>query len=200
MHCLFEKGSHDDTPVWIALHGSRRDETDMPLLVRSFAPEDAVIAPRGRVACSGGYAFFRRNPDRTLDETEIATRAAQLERFLRETVAQRAAHRPLYLYGLSNGAIMGAALLLRGAVSVSGAVLVRPMPPFPADCADASIDAPVLILAGRSDPRRRPDDAVLLADQLRRRGSPVSLRLTGAGHAPSDDDHQATRDWLRGLV
>lgn len=194
---VFIEGAVGSGTAWIALHGSGRDETDMPRMVRSFAPDAAVLSLRGAVAWDGGWAFFRRNADRSLDESDLIARTGHLERVLEDAIAARLKDRELFLIGCSNGAIMGASLILSGAIKFSGSVLLRPMPPFRSVPVDAEPKGPVLILDGTNDDRRVPDDAIELARQLGTLGAPVCHRTVDGGHAPTPEDIGAIATWLK---
>jgi len=200
MEFLYSDGLNDRAAVWIALHGAGRDETDMPPLVHAFAPGDAVLAPRGPLAFENGYSFFRKCPDRACGDAEIAARADHLGAFLADMCSNRFRGRTLFLYGCSSGAVMGAALLMRGASGISGAVLLRPKPPFRDPDPEPALDIPVLVLEGKSDPRRTRTDAAILSEQLRRRGARVCQRMVEGGHAPTLEDHRAAALWRRELA
>lgn len=200
MEFLFADGLNDRAAVWIALHGAGRDETDMPPLVHAFAPGDAVLAPRGPVALANGFSFFRKCSERADSDVEIASRADQLGAWLAAIRGDRLRGRTLFLYGCSSGAIMGAALLLRGLSGFSGAVLLRSKPPFRHTDREPALDIPVLVLEGKSDPRRTRTDARMLSEELRRRGARVRQGTVEGGHAPTHEDHQAAALWHRELA
>src|SRR6185312_14322497 len=66
----------------VLLHGSGQSETFLMKFACNLAPDRAAFAVRGEVPWEGGYAFFRRNPDRTLDQVDLATRCAEFCGFL----------------------------------------------------------------------------------------------------------------------
>ena len=55
----------------LSLHGSGRDETDLADFCHQLAPQARFIAPRGPFAQAGGYTFFRRRSDRSIDAAEV---------------------------------------------------------------------------------------------------------------------------------
>lgn len=169
----------------------------MPNFVNAFAPGASVLSVRGAVAWEGGWAFFKRNADRSLDEFDLVARTNHLEEFLQGTVASQLGSRRVYLCGCSNGAIMGASLVLSAAIEISGAVLLRPEPPFRVAPVGARPTAPVLIIDGAEDDRRRPDDGTALAFQLQALGAAVCRRIIEAGHAPTTADIEIIRRWLK---
>lgn len=80
----------------------------------------------------------------------------------------------------------------------AGAILLRPEP-LAEEFAFPEIQGkPVIILAGRHDERRRPDDATRLAAQLSLARAEVTLHTLDSGHgwAPHDEDVILARSWL----
>src|SRR3712207_2532455 len=108
VHVLVEGGNTVGAPL-VLLHGSDGSETDLLPLAELLAPESVRISVRGAVASDAGYAFFRRFPDRRVDEADVVARVPALADFIESTCAGYG--RPIAV-GFSNGAIMAAALLL----------------------------------------------------------------------------------------
>jgi phospholipase/carboxylesterase len=180
----------------VLLHGSGGSEDSLIAFGDRVADGRACIAVRGRVPWEGGYAFFRREPDRTLDRADLAARCVEFCEFLRQLGATGG--RPPLLVGYSNGAVMAAAALLAAPALSSGAVLLRPLSPCPDDECPALDGYPVLLLGGARDARRHPSDAPALAEQFRRAGARVTARVLPLGHALDEtgEDVRLTRDWL----
>jgi phospholipase/carboxylesterase len=105
--------SSQSSPL-VLLHGSGSCETFLLAFARSIAPDRVAFALRGPVPWEAGYAFFRRNPDRTLDQGDLAARCAAFCCFLSHLNA--AGHQRPLLVGYSNGAIMAAAAAVRVAM------------------------------------------------------------------------------------
>jgi len=92
-----------DLPPVVLLHGSGQDENALLAFARAACPGHTLTAVRGRIPWEGGYAFFRRRPDRTLDEADLAKGAAAVQRLL-SRLLNKTQQLPL-LVGYSNGAI-----------------------------------------------------------------------------------------------
>jgi phospholipase/carboxylesterase len=182
------------TSPLVLLHGSGGSEVSLADFARNVAPERAAFTLRGRVPWEDGYAFFRRNPDRTLDQEDLAARTVELCGFLSHLDA--AGYRRPVLVGYSNGAIMAAAAALQASNLSSGAILLRPLSP----CADSSFPPlhgyPVLLLGGAIDERRSPSDTPHLAAQFRQSSALVAAHLLPTGHNETDLDRQLARAWL----
>lgn len=180
----------------VLLHGSGGSENSLIGFGDRVADGRACIALRGRVPWEGGYAFFRREPDRTLDRADLAARCGEFCDFLRQFGAT-GGRRPL-LVGYSNGAVMAAAAVLAAPALSSGAVLLRPLSPR-SDGEFPALDGyPVLLLGGARDARRHPSDTPILAERFRRAGARVTAQVLPLGHALDEggEDVRLTRNWL----
>lgn len=185
------------TPI-VLLHGSGGDERDLVPLAAELAPGSPALSLRGGVTIDGGFAFFHRRPDRSIDEADLDARLPGLLAFIEAASAEHNVSSPPVVLGFSNGAIMAAALLLTRPELFRGGILLRPLSPFAEDRA-ARLDAmPVLIIDGEKDSRRSPGDGARLAERLNRAGAAVTHHVLPTGHAITDMDKQIARDWLTG--
>lgn len=183
-------------PPLLLMHGSSMDETELLPLAAQAAPDHLVISLRGGIAWEGGYAFFRRNSDRTLDTADLAVRTEQVCSFIGAAIDTQLVSRPPVLVGFSNGAIMAASLLIHDPACALGAVLIRPLSP----AADAALPPmagkPILILAGEHDDRRHPEDAAKSAQQFQAAGAKVECHTSPAGHGLHESEPGIIRRWL----
>ncbi len=183
----------------VLLHGSDGNETDLLPLADELAPGAAKLGVRGAVAMDTGYAFFRRFPDRRVDETDVAARAPVLTEFIQTSCAEHKITRKPLAVGFSNGAIMAAALLMTRPDLLAGAILFRPLSPFTDDLHYRLDRTPVLVIDGAEDSRRSSGDGRQLAARLRRAGALVTHHLLPVGHALTDEDLGIAREWLWAL-
>jgi phospholipase/carboxylesterase len=194
----FSPGEPGGSPVaLLLLHGTGGDENDLLSLGSLLAPGAALLSPRGRVLENGMPRFFGRFAEGVFDVEDIKVRAAELGEFVR---AARDRHsigdRPLYAVGFSNGGNMGAALLLLDPELLQGAILFRAMVPLTSETPPNLQGKTVFLGAGRSDPLVRPYESERLAETLRGSGADVALFWTNTGHALSQEDVDAARDWI----
>lgn len=180
----------------LALHGSSRDEPDLRQYAQRIAPDARVVAPRGPYAEGSGHTFFKRRPDRSINSSEIVALAAQWLSDNADTVL--APPGQLIVVGYSSGAIFAEALLSAMPDRFAGVILLRPEPLATEFAFPEMPGKPVIVLAGRHDERRRPDDATRLAAQLAAAQAEVTLHTleTGHGWASHDQDVVLVRSWL----
>ena len=185
-------------PPVVLLHGSGQDENALLAFARVACPGHPLTAVRGGVAWEGGYAFFRRRPNRTLDEADLAQGAAALQRLL-DRLSGEGQQLPLLL-GYSNGAIAAAATIVDNPHLSAGAVLLRPLSPFPQQALPHLDGYPVLLVCGQDDARREPADGLFLDGQLRAAGAVSTLVGLPVGHGLTAADEDAVATWLRERV
>lgn len=183
----------------LLLHGTGGTELDLLPLARDVSPKGSVLSVRGTVAIEGGFAFFHRYPDRTIDEADITERASILANFL-ETCGLHYGFAAPIAMGFSNGAIMAAALLLTRPSLLGGAILFRPLSPLSQELPGKMHATPVLIIDGNHDTRRSRGDGLRLAESLRRAGAAVTHHVFQTGHAITSEDRQVAREWFTEAV
>jgi phospholipase/carboxylesterase len=193
-------GSAPARPPLVLLHGSGGGECDLMPLAEELAPGSAILGLRGTVALDGGYAFFHRFADRSIDEADIGARSPVMADFIQATIASRSLARAPVAIGFSNGAIMAAALLLMRPGLLAGAILFRPLSPFAHDPPTRLDSTPVLILEGAKDSRRSPGDGLRLAERLIRAGAAVTHRVLPVGHSITSVDREIAKEWLATMV
>src|SRR5690349_1907377 len=98
----FIPGSNPAKPPLVLLHGSGGDERELVPLAGDLATGSPSLAVRGGIPFDGGYAFFQRFPDRSIDEADIASRAAILADFIEAASTQYRLPRAPIAIGFSN--------------------------------------------------------------------------------------------------
>jgi len=193
---LFIRGTDSAASPLVLLHGSGGDEHELVPMTKELAPESPVLGIRGTVPNDGGYAFFHRFPDRTIDEDDIANRGPVLADFIAATMAGQGLGKPPIVIGFSNGAIMAAALLLSRPRLLAGAILFRPLSPFKDDPPVRLDGIPVLVTDGEKDSRRLPGDGARLVERLRKAGAAVTHHVLPSGHSITPMDREIAREWV----
>jgi predicted esterase len=180
----------------LLLHGTGGNEEDLISLGQALAPGSPLLSPRGQVLERGMPRFFRRLAEGVFDIEDLKFRAEQLARFVADAGAAYKLETPPLAVGFSNGANIGAALLLLHPGTLSGALLFRPMVPLVPDPLPRLNDVPVLVAAGRSDPIVSPEQSQALTDLLSRAGADVTLHWSEAGHNLTREDLDVGERWM----
>ena len=189
----FEKGQPEERPL-LLLHGTGGDENDLIPLARMITPTAALLSPRGKVLENGMPRFFRRLAEGVLDEDDVRRRANELADFITSARERYGMALPIAL-GYSNGANIGAAVLLLRPSVLAGAILLRAMPPL-AHPQPIKLDGvPVLIASGALDPIIPLESAAKLASLLERYGAALEHRVSPAGHELSQADVSLAQSW-----
>lgn len=184
----------------LLLHGTGGDEDDLLPLGPYLAPGAALLSPRGRVLEQGAPRFFRRIAEGVFDEEDLRHRTDELGKFIRTARARYGLEgRPLVAVGFSNGANIAGSLLLLDPDTLDGAILLRAMTPLTPESPPRLAGKPVFLAAGRADPLVRPYESERWAETLRGAGAEVTLHWSDSGHALSQGDLDAAREWLRGF-
>jgi len=194
----FVKGTSPKT--LLLLHGTGGNENDLISLGHQLAPDANLLSPRGKVLEQGMPRFFRRIRPGVFDLDDLRLRTTELAEFVR-TAAVEYKFDPAQVtaVGYSNGANIAASVLYREPNLLSGAILFRPMNPWPGETPPPLSGIPVLIAAGRHDPMSSTKDVEDLSESLTRAKAKVSLHWHPGGHELGDDDLSAALTWMNGL-
>lgn len=198
-HHVFEPGTDPNAPPLLLLHGTGGNEHDLLRVGRAISPGSAMLSPRGDVSEGGALRFFARLAEGVFDPQEVNRRTHALADFL---VAATAHYKidpsRLFAVGFSNGANIGATLLLLRPETLGGGALFRPMVVLDQPATAGSLAGRrVLLCNGTTDPLVAPDDPARLAALLRAGGAEVKLEMIPASHALTPQDVAAAQSWLR---
>jgi phospholipase/carboxylesterase len=181
----------------LLLHGTGGNERDLIPLGRELDPNAAFLSPRGKVLENGMPRFFRRLAEGVFDLEDLKYRTNELADF----VAAAGEHYgfatdQLVAVGYSNGANIGASMLLLRPEILGAAILFRAMVPLVPDRLRDLSSVRVWIGAGDQDPIIPASEPQRLVELLRRAGADVTIRFAKAGHGLTNDDLEAARHWL----
>jgi phospholipase/carboxylesterase len=194
----FEPATNPVAPALLLLHGTGGDENTLLPLGRAIAPGAAIVTPRGNVLEHGMASFFRRLEKGVVDQQDLEFRTTELRSFI--AFASRAyslAVNRLVAVGVSNGAILGASLVLRHPDTCAGVILLRGMAPFMPEPMPDLRRKPILLLGGLDDPIVQTDEAGDLANIFRSANADVTVHWENAGHTLAQGDVLMAFDWLR---
>src|SRR5439155_987338 len=194
----FVPGSSDRT--LLLLHGTGGNERDLIPLGRELDPTAALLSPRGKILENGMPRYFRRLAEGVFDLEDLKKRTNELADFVASAVQHyKLAADQVIAVGYSNGANIGASVLLLRPEIVSSAILFRAMVPLVPETLPDLSSVRVWISAGDQDPIIPASEAKRLAELLRSAGADVTIRFAKAAHGLTSDDVTTARDWLEKL-
>jgi predicted esterase len=200
-----EKGEGNDKskiksppPTLLLLHGTGGNERDLIPLGRRIYPNSSIISPRGKVLEQGMPRFFRRLAEGVFDIEDLKFRTRELAKFVYDASLKYSFDLGKTIaVGFSNGANIGASLLLLEPQVITAAVLFRPMVPFiPDDPVPDLSEKKIIILSGQYDPIVSKRQAEDLFSLLKNSGAKVEMQWQAAGHQVTQNDVQIAKKWL----
>lgn len=143
-------------------------------------------------------SFFRRLDKGVIDQQDLEFRTSELKSFVAAASETYSLARDrLIAVGISNGAILGASLMLRHPATAAGCILLRGMAPFMPEPMPDLQRKPILLLGGLDDPIVQTDEAGDLANVFRLANADVTVHWENAGHTLAQGDVLMAFDWLR---
>lgn len=176
----------------LLLHGTGGTEHDLFEIARSLAPEASLLGVRGEVKENGMNRWFKRYGEGVFDEQSIIDESAKLAEFLRSRpVKKRIA------LGYSNGANIGAALMLLHPDVLDGLIMWRgmlPLKPTP----DPDLNGKQILMSnGAHDPMAPQASAKAVAELFRSFGAEVESHELATSHGLTQGDFVLTTEWLK---
>jgi phospholipase/carboxylesterase len=181
----------------LLLHGTGGTEDDLIPLGKELAPNASILSVRGKVLENGMPRFFRRLEEGVFDIEDLKIRTDELAEFIvkSSSVYTFDPHKVIAV-GYSNGANIGASLLLRHPEVLAGAILFRAMVPFiPAALPDLS-EKSIILLEGMYDPIVSRSQAENLLEIFTNTQSSITLKWQDSGHNLTQEDIDAAKKWL----
>ena len=191
----FVPASEENLPPLLLLHGTGGDENDLISLGLRLAPGAALLSPRGKVLENGAPRFFRRLTEGVFDLKDLKFRTQELADFAVRAGQAYGIGKPIVI-GFSNGANIGASMLLLRPEVLAGAILIRVTTPFDWEKAPDLSGMPVLILSGAKDPLVPAAKRDKLAAMLKSANAEVTYEVLNAQHHLSADDLVVAGGWL----
>jgi len=183
----------------LLLHGTGGTEDDLLPLGQTLDPAANLLSPRGRIDENGSNRFFRRFAEGVFDQENMRQETEALAALLMVAVKEYGIDaQDVYAVGFSNGANMGASLLLRDPDLLRGAILMRAMVPFEPSESPRLEGKRVLIASGESDPMVSRAQAERLASILTAGGAAVDHLWLPVGHNLTRSELEQARIWLAG--
>ncbi|MEH7883717.1 alpha/beta hydrolase [Bacillus sp. JJ1609] len=200
MKHIFNKGTNDNKPTLLLLHGTGGNELDLLPLAGRIDDEASVLSVRGNVLENGMPRFFRRLAEGVFDIEDLIFRTKELNDFLDEAAVKYEFDRNnVIAVGYSNGANIAASLMFHYQNALKGAILHHPMVPRRGiELPDLS-EKSVFIAAGTNDPICPPIESEELQSLLEKANAKVELHWENRGHQLTLQEVEAAAQWYRGL-
>jgi predicted esterase len=181
----------------LLLHGTGGNEDDLIPLGRMIHPNANILSPRGKVLEHGMPRFFRRLAEGVFDMEDLRFRTQELAKFVYDASSKHSFDlNNTVAVGFSNGANIGASLILLHPKVISAAVLFRPMLPFVPNPIPNLSEKKIIILSGQHDPIVSKKQAEDLFSLLKNAGAKVEMQWQPSGHEITQNDVQVVKKWL----
>lgn len=181
----------------LLLHGTGGTEDDLIPLGNELTPDASILSVRGKVLENGMPRFFRRLEEGVFDLEDLKMRTDELADFiLKSSSIYDFDLKTLVAVGYSNGANIGASVLLRRPEVLAGAILFRAMVPFIPDVLPDLSRKFIILLEGIRDPIVSKQEAESLLKIFNKAHSNVTIKWQGSGHSLTQEDIDSAKEWL----
>lgn len=198
MKHVFKKGTNEEAPVLLLLHGTGGTEEDLLPLGSLISPESSLLSVRGNVSENGMPRFFKRLAEGVFDEEDLKFRTEELQSFLNDAAAQYGFDRKnVIAVGYSNGANIAGSLLFHYEDALKGAILHHPMVPMRGMKLPNLTNLSVFIGAGKNDPICPAQETEELGELLQDAGASVETHWENYGHQLTQSEAEAAAQWFR---
>ncbi|MGU3467215.1 alpha/beta hydrolase [Methylobacterium sp. C33D] len=179
----------------LLLHGTGGDEDELVPFAQAAASGAPMLAVRGAVSEGGKLRHFARHPDGRFDSSEVVRRADELAAFV-AAARDRYGFGPPLALGFSNGANIAAALMLLHPALLTGAMLLRAVPPLTGTAPAALVGRRAVVVSGEMDSIAPPELGADLTLRLSEQGAEAAHHVLPCGHDLTAADVTLARDWL----
>lgn len=181
----------------LLLHGTGGTEDELIPLGNELTPDASILSVRGKVLENGMPRFFKRLEEGVFDLEDLKMRTDELADFiLKSSSIYDFDLRRLVAVGYSNGANIGASVLLRRPEVLAGAILFRAMVPFIPDVVPDLSKKFIILLEGMRDPIVSKQEAESLLKIFNKAHSNVTIKWQGSGHSLTQEDIDSAKEWL----
>lgn len=184
-------------PVFVVLHGTGGDETNLLPVAQVLNPDATVLSIRGNVNENGMNRYFKRHGEGHYDVEDLNKRGKELHDFIVEKAKEYDfSLDDVVLFGFSNGSNIGINMLLLEKAAFNKGMLFAPM--YPVDLTDNKkdlSDAKVLLSMGENDPIVPQEESERVIELFESRGANVAQVWVNS-HEINEKNLQAAKDWL----
>jgi phospholipase/carboxylesterase len=197
-----QKGDRNKFTTFLLLHGTGGNEEDLIPLAQQLCQKAAILSPRGKVLENGvAPRFFRRLAEGVFDIEDLKYRTNELADFVKDASnAYDFDVHNVIAVGYSNGANMGASILLLRPEILSGAILFRAMVPLIPEILPNLTNKHIFMSSGVYDPIVTRRGAEKLFGLFRKAGAKVTINWQESGHELTMEEVQIAREWLQKFI
>jgi len=197
-----QKGERNKFTTFLLLHGTGGNEEDLIPLAQQLCQKSAILSPRGKVLENGvAPRFFRRLAEGVFDIEDLKYRTNELADFVKDASnAYDFDVHNVIAVGYSNGANMGASILLLRPEILSGAILFRAMVPLIPEILPNLTNKHIFMSSGVYDPIVTRQGAEKLFGLFRKAGAEVTINWQESGHELTMEEVQIAREWLQKFI
>lgn len=183
-------------PVFVMLHGTGGNETDLMPLAAQLNPDYNVLSVRGTVKERGMNRFFKRHAEGQYDLEDLQVRAQELYAFIVEKAANYDFKmEDVVLVGFSNGANIAIEMMLQEPQTFKRAALLAPMYPKEVDEQQDFSQTDIFLSLGKGDPIVSIAESERVVHLFESRGADVST-VWVHGHRLTPQAVTEAKNWL----
>lgn len=187
-------------PVFVLLHGTGGDETNLLSVGDYLDAQATILAVRGNISENGMLRFFKRKEEGVYDLEDLEQKGKELYQFIEGSSHEYGFNLDdVILVGFSNGSNIAINILLQEESSLNKAILFAPM--YPVDLSDNHKDlsgGSVYISAGQHDPIVPIEASHEVIDLFQDRQAEVTSYWVNSHELTLDTLNQA-KNWLKSV-
>lgn len=197
----FQLGTDTTAPPLLLLHGTGGDEHSLLEIAKLLSPTSTTLALRGEVSENGANRFFRRFHEGAFDLEDVERQADRLlETVMNLSQQYGIPFHDWVVVGYSNGANIGAHLLLERANNFQKAILFHGMSLGKHTQAFDLSQLNIWLSAGTNDPIVPKSEVDALRSAFTSRHASVHELWTNHGHQLTYEEVTDAKLWLQGFT
>jgi phospholipase/carboxylesterase len=181
----------------VLLHGTGGNEEDLIFLGKELEPTASILSARGKVLENGMPRFFRRLAEGVFDIEDLKFRTHELAEFIQKcSLHYKFNLNQTIAVGFSNGANIGASILLLRSEVLKGAILFRAMVPLIPNPLHNLSNKKILLSAGINDPIVSRNETENLFKLFQNTHANITLKWQNSSHNLIQDDLKIAKEWI----
>lgn len=195
---IFNQGKAGE-PVFVLLHGTGGDETNLIPVTQALNSDATILSIRGNVNENGMNRYFKRHGEGHYDVEDLNKRGKELHDFIvKKSEEYDFSLNDVILFGFSNGSNIGINMLLLEEAAFNKGMLFAPM--YPVDLIDDKdlSDAKIFLSMGENDPIVPKEESDRVIELFKSRGANVAQVWVNS-HEINEKNILSAKAWLTTL-